>query len=73
MSFVVQEAAEEVTERALVPYVTEKIVESGITTTIVKWVPWTGVLMNSAGLYKDVSYGLTYSGGVSWLIKRLVY
>ena len=41
MSFLRQKAAEEVTERALVPYVKEKIVESGITTAIVKWVPWT--------------------------------
>jgi hypothetical protein len=29
MAYVLQKAAEEVTERALVPYVKEKIVESG--------------------------------------------
>ena len=29
MAYILQKAAEEVTERALVPYVKEKIVESG--------------------------------------------
>jgi len=73
MAYVLQKAAEEVTERALVPYVKEKIVESGLSTIVVKWLPWSGVVMQSAGLYKEVSYGLTYSGGVSWLVKRIVY
>ena len=55
------------TERALVPYVKEKIVESGFSTIVVKWLPWGGVVMQSAGIYKEVSYGLTYSGGVTLL------
>jgi len=73
MAYVLQKAAEEVTERALVPYVKEKIVESGLSTIVVKWLPWSGVVMQSAGLYKEVSYGLTYSGGVSWLVRQIVY
>ena len=32
MAFVLRKAAEEVTERALVPYAKEKIVESGLST-----------------------------------------
>ena len=73
MAYVLQKAAEEVTERALVPDVKEKIVESGLSTIVVKWLPWSGVVMQSAGLYKEVSYGLTYSGGVSWLVERIIY
>ena len=73
MAYVLQKAAEEVTERALVPYVGEKIVESGFSTAVVKWLPWTGVVMQSAGICKEVSYGLTYSGGVTWLVKRIIY
>ena len=73
MAYVLQKAAEEVTERALVPYVTEKIVESGFSTMVVKWLPWTGVVMQSTGIYREVSYGLTYSGGVTWLVKRIMY
>ena len=55
------------TERALVPYVKEKIVESGFSTIVVKWLTWGGVVMQSAGIYIEVSYGLTYSGGVTLL------
>ena len=39
MAYVVQKAAEEVTERALVPYVVQPIVESGFSTMLVKWLP----------------------------------
>jgi hypothetical protein len=73
MAFIILKTAEEVTEKATVPYVKEKIGESGITTTIVTWLPWTGVVLNSAGLYRDISRGLTYSGGVSWLVKRVMF
>ena len=68
------------TGKALVPYVKEKIVESGFTTIIVKWLPWggkllpwSGVVLQSAGIYKEVSYGLTCSGGVAWLVKKVIY
>jgi|TARA_B110001469_G_scaffold126798_1_gene145459 hypothetical protein len=80
MAYILQKAAEEVTERALVPYVKEKIVESGLSTigvrlstAVVKWLPWSGVVMQSAGIYQEVSHGLTYSGGASWLVKQFVY
>jgi hypothetical protein len=46
MAFIILKTAEEVTEKATVPYVKEKIGESGITTTIVTWLPWTGVVFN---------------------------
>jgi|TARA_B110000285_G_C14988277_1_gene544962 hypothetical protein len=63
----------EVTERALVPYVKEKVVESGVSTIIVKWLPWSGVVVQSVGLSSEVYYGLTYSGGVSWLVRKIIY
>ena len=65
MAYVLQKGAEEVTERALVPYVVQPIVESGFSTMLVKWLPWSGVAIHSAGIYKEISYGLTYSGGVT--------
>ena len=64
---------EEVTEKAIAPYVQETIIKSGLTTAVVKYLPWTGVLVNSAGLYKDISYGLAYSEGVSWLARRIMH
>jgi hypothetical protein len=73
MAYVLQKAAEEVTQRALVPYVKEKIVESGFSTIVVNWLPWSGVVMQSVGIYKEVSYSLTYSAGVAWLVKRILY
>jgi hypothetical protein len=51
MAFILSKAAEEVTGKALVPYVKEKIVESGFSTILVKWLPWGGVIMQSAGIY----------------------
>ena len=47
--------------------------ESGITTVIAKYASWTGIVLNSAGLVKKVSYKLTYGAGISWLVKRLMY
>ena len=73
MAFIVSKAADEVTGKALVPYVKEKIVESGFSTILVKYLPWGGVVMQSVGIYKEVSYGLTYSGGVTWLVKKVIY
>ena len=73
MAYVLQKAAEEVTERALVPYVVQPVVESGFSTMLIKWLPWSGVAIHSAGIYKEVSYGRTYSGGITWLVKRIVY
>ena len=73
MAYVLQKAAEEVTERALVPYVKEKVVESGLSTIVVKWLPWSGVVVQSAGMFKEISYGLSYSGGVTWLVKQFAY
>lgn len=64
----------EVTERAFVPYVQEQVVQSvGLSTALVKWLPWGGVIMQSVGLYKEVSYSLTYSGGIAWLVKQFMY
>ena len=73
MSFILSKAAEEVTGKALVPYVKEKIVESGFSTILIKWLPWSGFVIQSAGIYKEVSYGLTYSGGVTWLVKKVIF
>lgn len=73
MSFVLKKTAEEVTERAIVPYVKEKIIESGASTAIVKWMPWGGVIMQSIGLGKDIAKGISYSGGVSWLVKQIMF
>jgi hypothetical protein len=70
---VLLKTAEEVTERAIVPHIGEKVLETGLSTTLVKWLPWGGVVLQSGGLYKEVSRGLTYSGGISWLVKRIVY
>ena len=52
MAYVLQKGAEEVTERALVPYVVQPIVESGFSTMLVKWLPWSGVAIHSAGSLK---------------------
>ena len=30
-------------------------------------------MMQSVGIYKEVSYDLTYSGGVTWLVKQIIY
>ena len=73
MAFILSKAAEEVTGKPLVPYVKEKIVESGFSIILVKWLPWGGVLMQSFGIYKEVWYGLTYSGGATWLVKKIIY
>ena len=46
--------------------------ETGISTAIVKWIIWRGVVLNSSGLYRKAYYGLTYLGGIIWLVKRLM-
>jgi hypothetical protein len=68
MVFIITKICKEITEWALVPYIKEKIIETGGAI-----VPWAGVFFNEAELYKESSFGLTSGGGVSWLVKCIDY
>jgi hypothetical protein len=76
MSFVVKKTFEEITQRALVSYIKELVVGSGLSKVVIECffplIHYNCVLIRGVGLIKEISQDLTYGGGVFWLVERIV-